>query len=75
MSGAVLFCPLYFFPVRPDLRDICDLQVAKNMRVSSDQLVGNVASHFVKIESAAFLRELAMEDNLQQQIPNSSSSS
>ena len=66
--GAFFFLALDFFPLRPDGVDIVRVGVSENMRVTADQLVGDGAGGFLKIEDLPFLRELAVKDDLQQQV-------
>ena len=64
----MLFRALDFFPVSPDLIDVFDFYIAKHMRMAANQLVGDVPGDVLEIERAAFLRQLTMENDLQQQI-------
>ena len=65
---ALLLGAFDLLPVGPDLVDILDAHITEHMRMAADQFVGDVTRHLVEIERAAFAAQLAMEDDLQQQI-------
>ncbi len=57
-----------FFPVRPDFVHVFDFRRAEDMRMAADQFIHEMPRDFFKIKRAAFARELAMKNHLQQQI-------
>ena len=65
MPGAVFFRALDSLPVRPNLLDVADFGIAKDMRMAADQLIGDMPGDLIKVKSAAFFGELAMKDHLQ----------
>src|ERR1043166_2161002 len=68
VPGAVLFGLFDLLPLRPDGIDGFGFGVAKDVRVAADELLDDVPGDFFKIKRAAFARELAMEDDLQEQV-------
>ena len=68
MFGAVPLVLFDLLPVCPDLIDTLHFDIAEDMRMTADQFFRDVPRHLVKVEGAAFLGQLAVEDNLQEQI-------
>lgn len=67
--GSMLFRPLDLFPIRPDFIHAGHFCISKNVRMPANELFNEDAADAFKIKGAAFMRELAMKDHLQQQIP------
>src|ERR1035437_10355533 len=66
--GAVFFRLLDFFPVRPDFVHVFDFGFAENVRMAADQFINEMPRDLFKIKRAALVRQLAVENYLQQQI-------
>ena len=67
-DGAMLFRPFDFFPVRPDFIHVFDLGFAKNMRMAADEFLDEHTADFLEIERSSFAGELAVKNDLQQQV-------
>ena len=68
MPSTVLLGPLDPLPVRPYLVHILDVNVPKYMGMPPDQFIRNAAGDFLEVKCPAFPGQLAMENNLQEQI-------
>ena len=66
--GAVLFGLFDFFPVRPDFAHVLDFRLAKDVRMPAHQFLHDQPADFFEIKRAPLLRQLAVENNLHQQI-------
>jgi len=66
--GALLFCALDFFPLCPDGIDVFRVGVAEDVRVAADELVGDGAGGFLEVERLSLPGQLAVEDDLQQEV-------
>src|SRR5881396_2619225 len=68
MACAPLFGLLNPFPLCPHRLDGLRIGLAEDMWVAPDQLFHDPLRHDCKIEGASFPRQLAMENNLEQQV-------
>ena len=59
---------LDFLPVRPDFVHALDFGLPKDMRMPAHELFHDQPADLFEIKRAAFARQLAVEDDLQQQI-------
>ena len=68
VARPLLLRVLDLFPVRPDLIDILHFHIAEDMRMAPNEFVRDMTGDFFEVERTAFLRELAVENDLQQEI-------
>jgi len=66
--GAGFFGFLDFLPLGPNFIDGFGAGFAEDVGMAAEKFFGNVAGDGVEIKGAAFVRELAMEDDLEQKI-------
>ena len=66
--SAFLFLVLQLLPIRPDFIHVLHLGVAEDVRVAMNQFVGDALCNRVEIEGTAFIAELAVENDLKEQI-------
>ena len=68
MLGTSFFLALDFFPLLPDGIDVYCVGVAEDVRVAADLLVGDGAGGLLEGKRRALAGQLAMEDDLQQEV-------
>lgn len=68
MFGAGFFGLFDLFPVGPNLIDILYPHVTKDMGMAAEEFVGDALRDLFKVKRPTLVSELAVEDNLQQEI-------
>ena len=68
MASSLLLGLLYFFPVSPDLVDVVDLDISKNVGVSPNKLICQLLADGLEIKSTPFLAQLRVEHDLQEYV-------
>ena len=68
MSGPMLFGAFDLLPIDPDLIHILNGQISKDMRMSPNQLRGDMTYDCIEIKGPTLFAQLAMKNHLQQKI-------
>ena len=68
VARALLLGVFDLLPVGPDFVHVLDLGVTEDVRMAADEFVHEMPRDLFEIKRAPFLRHLAMENDLQQQI-------